>query len=162
MLHASLFYVHIMSANSGILCFLQGVTFWEHVNSYWCGLLVYLCWWRRPCNTITLQFGLRQNRAAWQEALPGDCSASSFYTQRKNLRQKTNKQTLRPIPWAPCEAQPSFMIQEKNLWRKSLSVVEYESWCEVSNSLQREGSEMAGYWLVLARDQPRPSRSRKY
>ena len=32
-----------------------------------------------------------------------------------------------------------------------VSVVQYESWCEVSNSLQREG-EMSGYWLVLAPD----------
>ena len=36
--------------------------------------------------------------------------------------------------------------------------VQDESWCEVSNSLQREGSsrEMAGYWLVLARDPALP------
>ena len=50
---------------------------------------VYLCWWRRPCNTITLQFGLRQNRGGWQEALPRDCFPSSFHTQGKKLRQKT-------------------------------------------------------------------------
>ena len=33
--------------------------------------------------------------------------------------------------------------------------VQDESWCEVSNSLQREG-EAAGYWLVLARDPALP------